>query len=92
MNQIWSWALSAVGITGFVLAGRRVWWAWYVNLGCQALWLAYSLITKQYGFLAATIVYIFVFWKNARRWTKERKQTKENEDGCSKTVSSHSDS
>lgn len=75
MSGWWSWVLSIVGITGFILAGRKVWWSWYINLGCQALWLAYALTTKQYGFLIATIVYIFVFGKNALAWTKEHRNT-----------------
>ena len=73
-GQWWSWALSAIGVAGFVLAGRKVWWAWYVNLANQALWLTYSLITGQYGFLVATGVYTVVFAKNAAAWTREHRQ------------------
>jgi threonine/homoserine efflux transporter RhtA len=70
-DQWWSWALSAVGVAGFILAGRKIWWAWYVNIGNQALWLTYSLLTEQYGFLVATVVYTVVFAKNAATWTRE---------------------
>lgn len=70
-GQMWSWALSAVGILGFLLAGRKIWWAWYVNIANQALWLTYSLITEQWGFLLATAVYTFVFTRNAVLWTRE---------------------
>jgi hypothetical protein len=68
----WSWLLTAVGVTGFVLAGRKVWWAWYVNIACQFLWLAYALITEQYGFIVASGVYFVVFTRNAVRWTREQ--------------------
>jgi hypothetical protein len=68
----WSWLLTAVGVTGFVLAGRRVWWAWYVNLGCQALWLTYAIATNQYGFIVAAAVYTVVFTRNAIAWTRDR--------------------
>jgi len=71
MNQAWSWLLTAVGLVGFVLAGRRVWWCWYVNLACQALWLAYALVTQQYGFIASALLYTVVFARNARAWTAE---------------------
>ena len=69
----WSWLLTAVGLTGFVLAGKKIWWCWYVNLACQGLWLAYALATKQYGFIVASAVYTVVFAQNARRWTQEHR-------------------
>lgn len=68
----WSWLLTAVGVTGFVLAGRKVWWAWYVNIGCQVLWVTYAVVTEQWGFIAASAVYTVVFTQNAIRWTRER--------------------
>jgi hypothetical protein len=70
---MWSWILTAVGLTGFVLAGRKVWWAWYINIACQALWLAYALTTRQYGFVVAAVVYTVVFAQNAIRWTREHR-------------------
>ena len=33
MADYWSWLLTAVGLTCFWLAGRKVWWAWYVRAG-----------------------------------------------------------
>lgn len=71
MDQLWSWALTFIGLTGFWLAGRKVWWCWYVNIANQVLWLSYSLITEQWGFLVGVGFYLFVFIKNAHSWTKE---------------------
>ena len=34
-DQLWSWLLTAVGLSCFWLAGRRVWWCWYIGLGGQ---------------------------------------------------------
>ena len=68
----WSWALTLVGVAGFWLAGRKVWWSWYVNIANQVLWLAYSLVTEQWGFLVGVAVYTWVFVGNAVRWTRER--------------------
>jgi len=65
--------LTAVGLTGFILAGRKVWWSWYVNLFCQVLWFAYALATKQYGFIVASLAYTFVFSQNTYKWTKEHR-------------------
>lgn len=73
-DWIWSYLLTAVGITGFILAGRKVWWAWYVNIGCQVLWYAYAFATEQYGFVVAATIYTVVFTQNAVRWTRERHQ------------------
>lgn len=70
-NQWWSYILTIVGVTGFFFVGRKVWWSWYINLGCQALWVAYALITQQYGFIFAAAFYTVVFGKNAWQWTKE---------------------
>lgn len=74
---MWSWILTAVGVTGFILAGRRVWWCWYVNIACQALWLAYALTTRQYGFIAGAVVYSVVFARNAVLWTREHRKPPE---------------
>lgn len=77
MDSLWSYILTAIGVTGFFLAGKKVWWCWYLNIANQVIWLAYSLITEQYGFLAGVVVYTWVFVKNAILWTKEHSvQTK----------------
>lgn len=73
VNQLWSWALTVVGVTTFILAGRKVWWSWYVGIACQVLWLAYALITEQMGFLVGVVVYTFVYVKNSIAWTKEHR-------------------
>lgn len=70
-DQLWSWALTAVGVACFILAGRKVWWAWYVGIAGQVTWLAYSLATEQWGFLVGVVVYTIVYVGNARRWTRE---------------------
>ncbi len=77
-NQLWSWILGAVGVAGFILAGRKIWWAWYVNVACQALWFAYAITTQQWGFLVTAIVYSVVFTQNAIRWTREHKKEQNN--------------
>lgn len=76
-NQLWSYIVTAVGITGFFFVGRKVWWAWYINLACQALWFIYAIVTDQPGFIIAALFYTIVFGKNAYQWTKERFSTTE---------------
>lgn len=70
--QVWSWVLGFVGLIGFYLAGKKVWWSWYINIANQLLWLIYSLVSEQYGFLVATAGYSVVFVKNAIEWTRQR--------------------
>ena len=77
MNQFWSYLLTIVGLAGFILAGRKVWWCWYVNIACQALWFTYAIVTHQYGFIIASIAYTIVFTKNAIEWTKEHRKSQE---------------
>lgn len=70
------WILTAVGITGFFLAGFKIWWCWYINIGCQVLWIWYATTTEQYGFLVGALFYTAVFTMNATKWTAEHKAKK----------------
>ena len=71
MNQYWSWLLTAVGIVGLVCAGKKFWWAWLIGLSAQVLWLAYAIVTKQYGFIVSALAYGIVYARNAHLWKKE---------------------
>lgn len=75
--ELWSWILTAVGVTGLYLAGKKLWWAWYVGLGAQILWVAYAISTEQYGFIVSAFAYGSVYLKNGMAWQKAR----HNEDG-----------
>lgn len=72
--MLWSWALTIVGVTCFFLAGKKVWWAWYVGILCQVLWLGYSLATQQWGFLVGVGLYSWVYAKNCIAWTREHRE------------------
>lgn len=71
MAQFLTWFVTLVGVLGFILAGRKVWWAWYINIANQLAWIAVALITGYYAFLFGTIIYLYVFVRNAYLWTKE---------------------
>ena len=66
----WSWLLTAVGVLGLWLAGRKDWRGWAVGLGAQALWVTYAVATRQWGFLASAFCYGAVFSLNLWRWTR----------------------
>lgn len=69
-SQWWSWTLAAIGITGLALAGSRKSAGWAVGLGVQALWIAYAIATRQWGFIASAIGYGAVNLRNWMRWRK----------------------
>ena len=71
--QWWSWVLSLVGVTGFWLAGKKVWWCWYINIANQLIWTAYAVVTRQWGFMIGVAVYMVVFVRNAVAWTREHR-------------------
>lgn len=71
--MVWSWILTAFGLTCFWLAGRKVWWAWYVGLATQALWFVYAFTTHQWGFAVGGIAYSVIYVKNAIAWTREHR-------------------
>ena len=72
-GEWWSWALTIMGVSCFWLAGRKVWWAWYVGLATQVLWTAYAFATRQWGFLLGVPLYSVVYATNAVRWTREHR-------------------
>lgn len=69
MTWWWSYLLTAVGVTGLYLAGRKSPWGWALGLGAQGLWLAYALVTEQYGFIVSSVAYGWVFGLNLYRNT-----------------------
>lgn len=69
--QALTWIMTTIGFTGFIFAGQRKWWAWYINLGCQILWAVYALATGQPAFLAFAAAYFLIFARNAYKWTKD---------------------
>ena len=71
VSAYWSWLLTIVGVTGIYVAGRKSYWGWAIGLGAQALWLAYSIQTHQYGFTASCLVYGAVYAKNLRKWRRD---------------------
>lgn len=64
----WSYTLTVVGICGLYLAGRKLWWSWLIGLFAQVLWVAYAVVTRQWGFIASAFAYGWVYARNARSW------------------------
>lgn len=71
MDQYWSWLLTAVGVFGLWLAGRRNVYGWAVGIAAQGLWIAYATATEQWGFYVSALAYGWVYVKNFRAWRRE---------------------
>ena len=69
--QYWSWVLAVIGVTGIYFVGRKTIWGWYVLLFNEFLWMAYAIITKQYGFIFSAIAYAAVYIRSYVHWSKE---------------------
>ncbi len=77
MSAVWPWLLAGVSVTGFWLAGQERWRAvlgWAVCLGNEVLWTAYSVMSRQWGFLASVLIFTAVFVKNLRRALRRCRQ------------------
>lgn len=75
MTAYWSWLLTAVGVTGLYLAGRRRAAGWAIGLAAQALWIAYATATRQWGFYVSAIAYGAVYAKNLSAWRRDTPAT-----------------
>ncbi len=73
MTWWWSWLLMSIGVTGLYLAGRKSRWGWAIGFFSQLLWLAYSISTRQWGFLVSCFAYGAVHGVNYRRWLAEKR-------------------
>ena len=68
MAAWWSYLLTAVGVFGLYLAGRKDRRGWMVGIFAQALWIAYATATRQWGFYVSALAYGWVYARNARSW------------------------
>ncbi|AXH44611.1 hypothetical protein SEA_MEDIUMFRY_65 [Arthrobacter phage MediumFry] len=82
-SQALTWIMTSVGFIGFIFAGKKKWWAWYINLACQILWATYALVTGQPAFLAFAVAYFAIFARNAWVWTKDELASRKLRDGVS---------
>ena len=67
----WSYLLAAIGVAGIFFVGRKTIWGWLVLLFNEVLWIAYALVTNQYGFILSAIAYAAVYIKSYILWKRE---------------------
>lgn len=67
-DQLWSWLLAVVGVSGIYFVGRKTVWGWVVLFVNECLWIAYAVTTEQYGFIFAALAYMVVYVRSYRAW------------------------
>ena len=67
----WSYVLAAIGVTGIFFVGRKTIWGWLVLCINEAIWIAYAIATKQYGFIIMALAYTAVYIKSYMGWKSE---------------------
>ena len=70
-SQLWSWALSIIGVIGILLVGHKNWRGYLVGIATECAWVAYSIQTKQWGFIFGSTVYISAYLLNISKWLEE---------------------
>ena len=71
INYLWSWILSIIGVVGIYLTGKKKWHGFAVGLVAEIAWVWYSVITKQWGFIFGSAVYVAVYVFNIKEWWEE---------------------
>lgn len=71
---VWPWVLSIVSVTGVHLAVRRPRLGWSVSLCGEGLWLVYTVVTGQWGFLLAVGVYTVAWIRHLRQASGPRRE------------------
>lgn len=70
VNPLWSWALTAGGLTCLWLISTGKAWPWLLTACCQVGWLTYGVATGQWGFVVmalANAVVQLAGWRRVRR-------------------------
>ena len=67
----WSYLLAVIGVAGIYFVGRKTIWGWFVLLFNEVLWIAYAIITQQYGFIFSAIAYAIIYIRSYVHWSKE---------------------
>lgn len=68
----WSYVLTAGGVLGIYLAGKKNRWGWALGLFMQLLWVIYAFQTKQFGFILSAIAYGAVYGRNFYLWHRDK--------------------
>jgi len=73
MSQWWGWVLGILGTLGNFYVGHKKIWAFGILILNEFLWIAYSVLARQYGLIVFCLSYIFVYLRNIRKWSADEK-------------------
>jgi hypothetical protein len=72
---LWPWVLTGLQVLALWAAGRRRWWAWLLGGCIQLPWIAYALMTDQFGFIPgcaiSAVVQTYSFLHSSRTTRSE---------------------
>jgi len=69
----WTWLLFAmeiVGVTGMWFIGKMIWWGWAIVIVHTVPWFIYAVSHGKPGFIAMSLMWWAVHWRNLLRWRK----------------------
>ena len=71
-NAGWTWGLFGLSAFGLWLSGMNVKAGWWFAISNQTAWVTYAITTRQWGFLANSIVFVALYARNLWRWRGTR--------------------
>lgn len=64
----WSWILSPVSLIAFWQVGNRHRWAFLLMTVGELLWVGWAVLTHQWGFIPASVIWAGIAFRNWVRW------------------------
>lgn len=77
--ELWSWVLTAVGMTGIYLTTQKKIIGFAIGLSAQFLWITYALVSNQYGFIVSAFGYGFINMLGLIRWSRKDEEAQTDE-------------
>lgn len=68
ITEFLPYVISVVTVGVTVLQGNLHRKAWLANMGCQALWLAWIIASRSWGFLPLNLVFWVLSVRNHMAW------------------------
>lgn len=72
--RLWPWLLTGLQVLALWAAGWRHWWGWLLGGSIQIPWIAYAVMTTQFGFIPGCLVSACVqIYGSLRNGTRPRR-------------------